>query len=53
LGADSRGVPPGDRAGLCGGAGGAEMMRLQEQFTRSSELEKQIKRNLAGLGYDV
>ncbi|MDF1579912.1 MAG: N-6 DNA methylase [Desulfuromonadales bacterium] len=27
--------------------------QLQEQFARSSELEGQIKRNLAGLGYDV
>lgn len=26
--------------------------QLQEQFTRSRELEGQIKRNLAGLGYE-
>jgi type I restriction enzyme M protein len=27
--------------------------QLQEQFARSAELEGQIKRNLAGLGYDL
>jgi type I restriction enzyme M protein len=26
--------------------------QLQEQFARSSELEGEIKRNLAGLGYE-
>ena len=26
--------------------------QLQEQFAKSAELEKQIKRNLAGLGYE-
>lgn len=29
------------------------MMQLQEQVARSSELEGEIKRNLAGLGYEV
>ena len=28
------------------------MMRLLEQFARSAELEGEIKRNLAGLGYE-
>lgn len=28
------------------------MARLTAQFVRSSELEGQIKRNLAGLGYE-
>lgn len=28
------------------------MMRLQERFARSSELAGEIKRNLAGLGYE-
>jgi type I restriction enzyme M protein len=27
--------------------------QLQEQFARSSELEGQINRNLAGLGYEL
>jgi len=27
--------------------------QLQEQFVRSSELEGEIKRNLAGLGFNV
>jgi type I restriction enzyme M protein len=27
--------------------------QLQEQFARNAELEGQIKRNLAGLGYEI